>query len=126
MSRHTALRWGLVAATLATLLSLPACENRDPYERHDVWTPTGSNMANIAAQVANPYDLIRGRGETTTDTKASELAVEHIITDQPKTISTGGSGGSSGSSGSSGGGGGSGGSSGGGSGGSSGSSSSGS
>lgn len=91
MSRHITLGFGL----LVCLLAIGGCGNRDPYRRTDVWKPTGANAANLAAMVANPQDLIRGHGVNRYDTKASELAVELVWTDRPKSL-TGGSGGSGG------------------------------
>lgn len=44
------------------ILALAGCTSLDPYYRQDVWQPSGANAANIAAMVANPYDLIRGHG----------------------------------------------------------------
>ena len=91
-------------------IALAGCD-RDPYRRTDVWQPTGSNAANIAAMAADPNDLIRGRGVMQTGTKTSTAAVERIWNDNPRTLgSPSGSGGSG--SGSGGGGGGSGGGSG--------------
>ena len=46
---------------------LSACAETDPYSRNYSWQPTGANAHNIAAQVANKNDLIRGRGATTSD-----------------------------------------------------------
>lgn len=117
---------------LACLVSFSGCDSRDPYLRTDVWQPTGANAANLAAMVANPQDLIRGRGVTATDSKAPELAVENIWNDKPKQLpdmtgtSSGSSGSGSGSGGSGSGGSGSGGSGGGSSGGGAGGGSSGS
>lgn len=84
--------------------ALSGCESRDPYLRTDVWRPTGANAANIAAMVADPHDMISGRGVVRKDTKAPELAVEHIWSDQPKPLLGGGGGGGSSSGGSGGGG----------------------
>ena len=95
------------------VLCLAACQDMDPYTRSDTWQPTGANQGNLAAMVANPNDLIRGRGVTTVDTKDTTLAIDRVWTDQPKALLDPGGGGSSGG----GGGGGSGGSGGGGSGG---------
>ena len=47
---------------IATFASLSACAATDPYEKSGMWQPTGANARNLAAMVANPNDLIRGRG----------------------------------------------------------------
>jgi type IV pilus biogenesis protein CpaD/CtpE len=95
---------------IAAAALLAGCANRDPYQRLDVWRPTGANSANLAAMVADPRDLIRGHGTDRQLTKAQELAVDRIWLDQPKGLgggaaASGASGGSSGGSGSGGGGG---------------------
>ncbi len=113
MQSRTILRCALLAA----VLSIAACQEMDPYARNDMWQPTGANAGNIAAMVANPYDLIRGRGSDRTDSNEPVLAIHRVNTDHPKALLDpgGDSGSSTGSSG--GGGSGGGGSSGGGSGG---------
>jgi hypothetical protein len=112
------MRVGLVMS----VMTLTACQEMDPYARTDMWQPTGANAGNIAAMVANPHDLINGRGVTTVDSKASNIAIGHVWSDTPKPLldpggasssggsaggaaggiggSSGGSGGGSGSSGS--------------------------
>ena len=109
---------------ILTLAGLAGCAERDPYRRTDVWHPTGANSANIAAMVADPHDLIRGRGVGASDTQTSVLAVDRIWQGQPRAIMPGNSGGAAPASGGGGGAAGSG-ASGGGSGGGSGSGSSG-
>jgi type IV pilus biogenesis protein CpaD/CtpE len=88
---------------IAAIAVLTGCAGRDPYQRVDVWRPTGANTANIAAMVANPRDLLRGHGTDRQLTKAQQAATDRIWLDQPKGFGTGGSG-SGGSSGSGGGG----------------------
>jgi uncharacterized membrane protein YgcG len=94
-------------ALLAAVLVVAACQDMNPYTRSDTWQPTGANAGNIAAMVANPYDLIRGRGVDKVDSEASNVAIGHIWNDKPKALLDpgGGSGGGSGSSGGGGGGG---------------------
>lgn len=75
------------AAMLAgAAIALGGCMDRDPYRRTDVWRPTGANAANIAAQVADPADLIRGRGTQRVDTAASTIAIDRVRTDTPRPI----------------------------------------
>jgi type IV pilus biogenesis protein CpaD/CtpE len=84
---------------LTGVLFLPACGNRDPYLRDDVWKPTGANAGNLAAMVANPNDLIVGRHSVVNDTKASAIAVQHSWDGQSAGLSSGSSGGGGGQSG---------------------------
>ena len=91
------------AALLAAVLVVAACQQIDPYTRTDMWQPTGANAGNIAAMVANPYDLIRGRGAAKEDSKASNVAISHVWSDTPKGLLDPGGGSGGGSSGSSGG-----------------------
>ena len=58
-------------ALIAAVLVLAACQQMDPYTRTDEWQPNGANAGNISAMVADPYDLIRGRGTDVSDSKAS-------------------------------------------------------
>src|SRR5689334_25431783 len=73
-------------ALLAAALAVSACQDMDPYTRADTWQPTGSNSGNIAAQVANPYDLIRGRDFGRVDSVSSNVAIGHYQTDTPKKL----------------------------------------
>ena len=87
-----------------SLIALGGCgfgNSLDPYRKSYVWRPTGAPEANIAAQLVNPQDLAIGRGTTVTDAAAPTLAIQHIWTDTPKSLTPGGgSGGGGGGSGS--------------------------
>jgi type IV pilus biogenesis protein CpaD/CtpE len=98
-------------ALAGSLLVLAGCDSRDPYRRTDVWQPTGANAGNLAAMVADPQDLLAGRGDARMNASEPAIAASRIWADTPKqTLSGSGGGGSGGSSsGSSGGGGGGGG-----------------
>lgn len=90
----------LQLACIAGLLTLAGCgDQRDPYLRTDVWKPTGANAGNIAAMVADPHDLISGRGTIVQNSNEPALAVQHVWLDRPKPFmsseSTGGGGGGS-------------------------------
>jgi hypothetical protein len=85
--------------SLGGMLGLAGCQDLDPYTRSGTWQPTGANQGNLAAMVANPYDLIHGRGSPTTDSKEPTLAINHISTDTPKPLLDPGGGSSGGSSG---------------------------
>jgi hypothetical protein len=93
---------GLLYGGLAiSLIALAGCAGQnylDPYQKPYTWHPTGAAAANIAAQVVDPHDLVAGRGTTGQGTQESTLAIQHILLDTPKSISTesGGGGSSSG------------------------------
>ena len=54
----------LRAAVAGVVLALAGCADTDPYMKPGRWQPTGANAVNLAAMVAKPTDLIRGRGAT--------------------------------------------------------------
>ena len=90
------LRPDLARLTLAGAVCvglLAGCASRDPYKRDDVWYPTGANAANLAAQVADPNDLIRGRGDSKQLVDASARAIGRVRSDSPKSLTPGGTGG---------------------------------
>jgi len=74
-------------------LLLAGCDgdyNKEPYQRTDVWYPTGANAGNLAAQAVNPADLIRGRHPTDPINSTAEvIAVNRVLTDRPKALSGG-------------------------------------
>lgn len=74
----------LTALGVVTLLA--ACDQYDPYHRTDVWYPTGASASNLAVMVANPSDLIRGRGTQRSDGKEAVLAVDRVWLDKPKPL----------------------------------------
>ena len=73
--------------SLASICLLSACADREPYLRTDVWSPTGAVQSNLAAMVANPRDLIQGRGDTTQDTRNSANAILRAWADTPRSLS---------------------------------------
>ena len=80
--------------------SLVACEhNFDGVAKVNEVPFGGVNEANIAVQVANPTDLVHGRGQDSTDGKDATAAVLRLQTDHDKKLlgagktETGGSGG---------------------------------
>ena len=76
-------------AIVGCLVGMTGCSSRDPYQRDDVWYPTGANAANLAAQVADPADLAGGRGDPTQRSAAQIKAVTRITTDTPKPLGGG-------------------------------------
>lgn len=49
---------------LLILLLATACSSPDPMQRVGTWQPQGSNDTNLRLMVANPEDLVIGRGAT--------------------------------------------------------------
>lgn len=56
----------IMACMAVTALAAAGCSETDPYLRPGMWQPTGANNLNLVAMVANPNDLIRGRGTSGT------------------------------------------------------------
>lgn len=83
---HTLIRPTL---GLLLLITLPGCaqlarlEAYEPYNRPGTWTVEGSNQANLAAQVVNPGDLVRGRSDPSPHYKQAAAAVTTLWTAKP-------------------------------------------
>lgn len=77
MSRTRKMRVAPLAL-LALAGALAGCSATDPYEKAGIWRPSGVNDANIAAQVANPADLVRGRGDAGGSVRGAGVAVERM------------------------------------------------
>jgi hypothetical protein len=76
--RASKARIGMAFAGLALAATLSGCERLDPFHREGIWTPSGVNNANIAAQVANPADLARGRADSSGSVRSATTAVERL------------------------------------------------
>ena len=112
-SAMIAPRMMALATSIAATLLLPGCDEHqlaqvDPYKREGMWRPEGINAGNIAAQLADPRDLVRGRGDSTPQIKQATRAVNRIWGPTPgggTPPAAGGAGGGSAGGGSAGGGG---------------------
>ncbi|MGC8470382.1 MAG: hypothetical protein ACP5NI_10795 [Acetobacteraceae bacterium] len=62
----SAPRRRLGLAALALPLAFAGCHYMDPTTRPGMWKPDRAVQENLAAQVANPADLVRGQGSTGT------------------------------------------------------------
>ena len=76
-----------VILLVAFSLGLTACNRDDTYSRPYTWHPTHANDANIAAEVADPSDLVVGRGS---DSVPAAMVVP-AITAMTGSAATGGS-----------------------------------
>jgi hypothetical protein len=76
---------GVPTAVLLGALALAGCSHPtiDPYQREGIWKPSGVNDSNLAAQVANPIDLARGREDARGNVRTAVGAVERLWTGQP-------------------------------------------
>jgi len=84
---------GVPSAMLLGILALAGCSQTDPYERAGVWRPSDVNSANIAAQVANPADLVRGREDNRGSVRVPTAAVDRLWAGTPTQRPQGGQGG---------------------------------
>ena len=77
----------ILLRALPLALALGGCASTDPLVRQDLWRPNGANEANIAAQLANPADLVRGReGAETADGQLAAAAVLRLRADKVKKL----------------------------------------
>ncbi len=64
---------------LLCVISIGGCAWTDPTEGEPGrWHPVGANDANLAAEIANPSDLLRGRGIETADGQMAAVAVARL------------------------------------------------
>lgn len=66
-----------IKLAVGLIVMLQGCSETDPMINGRDWHPTGVNAMNIAAQVANPADLLHGRQST--DGADGELASAAIL-----------------------------------------------
>ncbi len=80
ISFRTALLLGGTAA-------LAGCgPDYDPLTREGLWHPNHANRSNLTLMVANPADLVRGTGTTTSDGQLAAAAVDRLRTDKVKKL----------------------------------------
>ena len=76
-----------IPAALGTLLALSACGPQfDPISREGLFQPLHANRANLALQVANPADLVRGTGRSTADGQLAASAIDRLRNDKVKKL----------------------------------------
>ncbi len=71
---------------LGVLLLVVGCAETDPFQRTGMWQPTGANTLNLAAMVATPRDLIRGRGVVGTPGIEAAPAVARYWANRPTAL----------------------------------------
>jgi len=63
---------------IACCVFLAGCAD-DPFQRQGNWVPTGAARQNLAAQAADPADLIAGHGVHTSNGVAAVAAVDKAL-----------------------------------------------
>jgi hypothetical protein len=64
---------------LASMLALSACDGAgDPYQRPGTWKLTYANDANLRVMVADPGDLVHGRGDGLAFGETAAAAVRRL------------------------------------------------
>ena len=84
-----AVAWRGISLLLAfgAAAALVSCgPEYDPLTRSEVWHPDHSNRANLTMQVANPSDLVRGVGTTSSDGMLAAAAVDRLRNDKLKKL----------------------------------------
>jgi type IV pilus biogenesis protein CpaD/CtpE len=88
------LRHATGAGAIAVLLGTAACSPQydpfnpafDPLVREGLYQPGHTNHNNLTLMVANPSDLVRGTGATTSDGQQATAAIERYRNDKVKKL----------------------------------------
>jgi len=76
----------LTAMAVAGAALLAGCDSIDPLQREGLWTPTHVNRANTTLMAANPADLVRGTGETTSNGVLAAAAIDRLYNNKVKKL----------------------------------------
>jgi len=80
------MRASLMLGLLAIGLSAGCTAMNDPWDRDGAWRPTRANDANLRAMVADPADLIAGRGTDRRVGPGSADAVDRLYNDRVRAL----------------------------------------
>ena len=81
------MRHAITITALGSLLALSACGPQyDPLSREGLFQPLRANRADLALEAANPADLVRGTGRSTSDGQAAVAAVDRLRQDKVKKL----------------------------------------
>lgn len=75
-------------------LSLAGCTQYGAWNSPGMWQPTGSNEANLRAMVADPQDLVSGRGRNTAPGDEAAQSVSNLESGKTPSLAGGASSGS--------------------------------
>ena len=73
---------------VALLGLLAGCADTDPLQRQGLWRPNHANETDLRAMVADPADLVAGRGDPAGDGPAAVAAIERLRSDTVKPMRT--------------------------------------
>jgi hypothetical protein len=85
-TRSKWLRRVAATASAGLLAGVCACTEYDPLYREGLYQPGHTNRQNLTLMVANPTDLVRGSGTTTSDGQQAAAAVERWRNDKVKKL----------------------------------------
>ncbi|MBU6497147.1 MAG: hypothetical protein KGJ41_02265 [Rhodospirillales bacterium] len=80
------LRAAMAGAVILLPLALGGCDTIDPFKRPGMWRPDDANAFNLQAQVADPHDLVMGRGTDMADGDTAAKAIERMRADKVKPL----------------------------------------
>jgi hypothetical protein len=87
MSHHQRLLLLCIPAAIACLTGCAGLAGlTDPYQRAGTWNPSHTNEANLRVMVANPADLVHGRGDNLAIGQTAAIAVERLRADKVKPL----------------------------------------
>jgi hypothetical protein len=71
-------------------VALLGCDvaSRDAWNDPGTWQSTGANNVNLQSMIANPNDLVAGRGERGGSAIIAATAVNRVLTDKIKALPT--------------------------------------
>ena len=75
-----------MAASALCAGAVAGCNTYDPQLRAGVWHPIRPNRANLTMMAANPADLVRGHGSSTTDGILAAAAIDRLESNKVKKL----------------------------------------
>ena len=80
------MRRSLLLALLGISFGAGCTAMNDPWDREGAWRPARANDANLRAMVADPADLIAGRGTDRRAGPGAADAVDRLYTDRVRAL----------------------------------------
>jgi hypothetical protein len=89
MSRHTPRSLARTARQLGlftALAALAGCNATDPLLKEGLWHPLHVSRANLVMEAANPSDLVRGHGVSSTPAVLATAGIDRLEAGKPKKL----------------------------------------